>query len=284
MTGSECVRRSIEIFEAELALPEGRRFRSVAELARLSGYSVYHFTRLFAALAGTSPKEYIEARSLTVAASLVLDKAVPLSSISERAGYQDYETFSRAFKRRFGVSPKQARAQGAIPAGSLAAAPLEPSAIASLSCARGGPEAISLPAHTICGLPSFAPDGLLSFHAAWDSFSKVQGRIRGRLSTNDFCQFSSWTEDNEAQGISLLCALVVDPSREQEPLFYSRALPAAEYARFSHRGPLSALRETYGIIYGSWMAEAGQKPAANWEFQRYPGPEAVDIYIPVKLL
>jgi AraC family transcriptional regulator len=208
-----------------------------------------------------------------------------LGAISERLGYQDYETFSRAFKRRFGLSPAAVRKSGLLPQGTLPAATKAfTHGMVFPPCSRQGPESVSLPAHCLAGLASFAPDELISFQAAWDSFSSVQARIRGRIGAGEFYQFSSWTEDNAAHGVSLLCALEVDPLSEQEPVFYSRAIPAAEYARFSHRGPLSALRETYAIIYGSWMAESGQKPAANWEFQRYPGPEAVDIYIPVKLL
>lgn len=81
---------------------------SVERLAGLAYASKYHFMRRFREQTGYSVHQYVVEKRLLAAAAL-LREGVPAQEASLRCGFQDYSAFHRAFKRQFGVTPRQAR-------------------------------------------------------------------------------------------------------------------------------------------------------------------------------
>ncbi|ROR37271.1 AraC family transcriptional regulator [Kitasatospora cineracea] len=86
----------------------------VAELARITATSEYHFRRLFSSLAGMPLSEYVRRRRLTVAAAEVLAGEPSLLDVAVRYGYGSGEAFARAFRAQHGVGPGEARRSGAV--------------------------------------------------------------------------------------------------------------------------------------------------------------------------
>lgn len=284
MTGYECVLESLDIFERALGSPE--KIRSVTELARRSGYSVYHFSRLFSAVVGVSPKEYLAGRILSEAALAILGSTLSLASVAVDAGYPDYETFSRAFKRRFGETPSSVRAGGSLPSGLMARADprarLADSRAAGLARPCGDPETVTLGAFRLAGLPFYIEEGTPSFHSQWRTFMAIERRVVRRTEPETFYQFSSWTDDDGFSGLSILCALETDRSAAQEPLFSVRDVPESTYLKFRHAGSMSDIHLTYEYIYREWLSSHDVRLADFWEFQRYgDGGASTEIYIPI---
>ena len=88
---------------------------SPAMLAARFGVSVRFTTALFND-AGTAPAAYIRERRLEVARRALTDprrQGAGIAAIACRAGFTDATTFIRAFRRRFGVTPGQYRAEAA---------------------------------------------------------------------------------------------------------------------------------------------------------------------------
>ena len=85
----------------------------VAELAKITLTSEYHFRRMFSALAGMPLSEYVRRRRLTLAAAEVLSGDATLLEIAVRYGYSSGEAFARAFKAVHGVGPGEVRRTGA---------------------------------------------------------------------------------------------------------------------------------------------------------------------------
>lgn len=81
---------------------------SVESLAALAYMSKYHFMRRFRALTGYSVHRYVSEKRLLAAAAL-LRRGIPAQEVSLRCGFQDYSTFQRAFKAKYGVTPRQWR-------------------------------------------------------------------------------------------------------------------------------------------------------------------------------
>ncbi|MBE6956215.1 MAG: helix-turn-helix domain-containing protein [Ruminococcaceae bacterium] len=79
---------------------------SVDTLAAQSYTSRYHFMRRFKQLTGYSVHQYISQKRLLAAASM-LRRGVPAQEACARCGFQDYSAFHRAFRREFGVTPRQ---------------------------------------------------------------------------------------------------------------------------------------------------------------------------------
>lgn len=289
MTGFDCVCEVVELFERSLVAgsPEAR-IRTSGELARRAGYSVYHFTRLFSAILGVAPKEYLSARILTEAARRVCDSREPFVAIARDAGFPDYESFSRAFRKRFGLSPTAARKAGALPSGCLERA--YPRSAGLSGGARDNvpsvaePELVRLAAFEITGLPFHIDEGAPSFSRQWATFQAIESRVAGRCLPETFYQFSAWSADDAFSGLSILCALATDGAAAQEPVFVTRRVPGAEYLLFRHPGDMAAIGATYDYIYRVWLAGHDLKPVDLWEFQRYPaGAAATEIFIPVAL-
>ncbi len=84
----------------------------VGELARISGYSRYHFTRLFTAKRGISPGAFIREIRLNRAVKLLQTGKLPIKEISSTCGFEDTSYFCKAFRKSFGVSPAKFRNSG----------------------------------------------------------------------------------------------------------------------------------------------------------------------------
>jgi len=85
-------------------------FQNVAQLACCSEY---HFRRLFSFLSGMTLSEYIRRRRLTQAA-LELSKAdVKIIDVAMKYGYNSPDAFTRAFQGLHGITPKEAKTDGA---------------------------------------------------------------------------------------------------------------------------------------------------------------------------
>lgn len=78
---------------------------TVSELAEAAHLSRASFTRSFTRLYRTSPRRLLEQVRLTAAADQIADGAASITTISVNCGYVDLPTFSRAFRRYYGVSP-----------------------------------------------------------------------------------------------------------------------------------------------------------------------------------
>jgi AraC family transcriptional regulator len=221
-----------------------------------------------------------------VSAREIVGSTQPLAAVAADAGYPDYETFSRAFKRRFGETPSAVRARRSFPQGLMARAiPFARAAdTTSVGLTRlcGDPETVSLGAFRLAGLPFYIEEGTPSFHSQWRTFMGIERRVARRTEPETFYQFSSWTEDDGFSGLSILCALETDRSAAQEPLFSVRDVPASAYLKFRHAGSMTDIHLTYEYIYREWLSSHDVRLADCWEFQRYAdGGAATEIYIPI---
>ncbi len=86
-----------------------RRQVTLDELARRAGMSRSQFVRVFRASNGTSPVDYLIDLRLDAAQRMMLASARSISEIALDCGFADSNYFSRQFKRRLGMSPKDYR-------------------------------------------------------------------------------------------------------------------------------------------------------------------------------
>ncbi|MBN1675356.1 MAG: helix-turn-helix transcriptional regulator [Kiritimatiellae bacterium] len=79
---------------------------SVGSLARACGVSEVTLRRLFRAGVGKSPREYVTAVRLQMAASLLAATEQPVLDISLAVGYSSLSSFNRHFRRMMGMPPR----------------------------------------------------------------------------------------------------------------------------------------------------------------------------------
>ncbi len=79
----------------------------VADIAAKFNMSAAHLSRKFKKIAGTSPQNYIVSARLNEAAKLMREHGLSPTDAASAVGYPDIYLFSKMFKRRFGVSPRE---------------------------------------------------------------------------------------------------------------------------------------------------------------------------------
>jgi AraC-like DNA-binding protein len=84
---------------------------SVAMAARASHLSPYHFHRMFKSAFQQTPMQFLQERRLAAARRLLVATDQPVTLICFAVGFESLGSFSWLFRRRFGVSPRQFRAQ-----------------------------------------------------------------------------------------------------------------------------------------------------------------------------
>ena len=79
---------------------------SLSELASEANYSVFHFQRIFKSVVGETPKQYINRVRLENAAHCIsLSPTISILEVGFEYGFDSLESFSRAFKNYYKISP-----------------------------------------------------------------------------------------------------------------------------------------------------------------------------------
>lgn len=84
-----------------------------ADAAKYVHMSSYNFHRTFSFIAGMTANEYIRSRRLTLAAQELQTTNIFVTEAAYKYGYEFPESFSKAFSRFHGSTPKQAKQKGA---------------------------------------------------------------------------------------------------------------------------------------------------------------------------
>lgn len=77
---------------------------TIEQIARIAGMSEYHFFRLFKQTIGCTPYQYVLSNRLNKASQL-LKADYQVSDVAVLMGFSDIHSFSKAFKKQFGISP-----------------------------------------------------------------------------------------------------------------------------------------------------------------------------------
>lgn len=87
---------------------------TVEELADVCKLNRSYFSKLFKDSMGCPPQEFLIRLRLSKAADMMKGMNYSIGTIAARCGYPNQLHFSRAFKRRYGVSPREWRAQNQL--------------------------------------------------------------------------------------------------------------------------------------------------------------------------
>ncbi len=284
------IQRGIDCIESRLHEPF-----SLADVAAVAGFSLWHFQRTFKALAGVTVKHYIRARRLSQALDQLLGTDLRVLDIALQAGYQSQESFARAFRAAFGMSPRAFRRQGqhALFPRKLE---IDQAQLARARPALPAPEIRRWPAMTLVGLHThFYGVGSEKNNVAdllpdlWAAFLPRLQEIEQRQP--GVCYGLVQATAARSERLSY-CAGAAVPSPGEVPAgMRALHIPAGEYAVFTHRGAVKDLNATVDGIYADWLLGSTRQHGGGADLEVYdhrwhPHSEeaAMDYAIPLRAL
>jgi AraC family transcriptional regulator len=284
MTNRDTIMQIIDWIEGHL-----QEEFTVAELSRRAGYSLYYFIRLFQGVTGYAPKDYIMRRKLTEAAKeLLSNRRRKVSDVAFDYRFHDHETFTRAFKRFFGITPAECKSGVGIQS-SFFEMPTVAQLSRSSRCYSGEPDVEPINGFMIVGPPAFAGFGE-SLAEQWRAFQREVHGIRQRLIPERFCQFAFWNDSDENGGFNVIPSVVVANLDDIPLTMVGKTIPDGLYLRFVHRGPIETIAKTYGWIYESYLPQSEYKLTLPFNFECYDRYQStnekgsyIDIYIPLEI-
>ncbi len=106
---------SLHLIQQAICYMEEHLFEDIgyAEVAKSVHMSCYNFHRTFSFVTGMTANEYIRKRRLTLAAQELQSTDISVIDAACKYGYESPESFSKAFSRFHGSTPRQARQKGA---------------------------------------------------------------------------------------------------------------------------------------------------------------------------
>lgn len=237
---------------------------SLERVAREAAISQWHFARIFKALTNETLKTYIRTRRLSNALDKLLSSEERIIEIAMDAGFASQESFSRAFKKIFDLSPHAARQLGKR---NMAVQKIKFDAEylrhinQNISLA---PEIYSEGTRIFVGMKTefFSVDSEKNNIAEklpplWQEFLAHVNEVEHVVAGNMYGIIRQ-TPDNSDR-LEYYAAVEVSDG-QQIPQGMSRLeLPASTYAKFRHDGHFDSLNNSVNYIYSSWLFESGAR-------------------------
>ena len=101
------VQKGIDYIEANLDVDI-----ATSDVAQHAGISHWHFQRIFKGLTNETLKTYIRSRRMSGALDALASSQARIIDIALASGFETQESFTRAFKCAFGVTPSAYRKHG----------------------------------------------------------------------------------------------------------------------------------------------------------------------------
>ncbi len=100
----EAIQKALNVIEVNI-----KEEIDIEQLARESALSLFYFQRLFSRLVKKPVREYIKLRRLAYACKSLADKQQRIIDIAMDCGFGSHETFTRAFKEAYKMTPEEYR-------------------------------------------------------------------------------------------------------------------------------------------------------------------------------
>lgn len=100
----DAVKKAVNFIENNL---QGRV--TVSEIAEETGYSQFYFSRIFSSITHVTIYDYVMKRKVSEAYQELMKSERRVLNIALKYGFNSHETFLRAFKRQFDITPMEMR-------------------------------------------------------------------------------------------------------------------------------------------------------------------------------
>ena len=283
--------------EIELRLGEELKF---SDLAKLSGFSDFHFHRVFQAVAGLPVMEYVRKRRLARAASRVSRSRDKLLDIALDCGFGTPETFIRAFRKLYGMTPGDYRKSGISPPAYDKLNVLQQRLNPYLGGIRMEFRLVAKPEFNVIGysIRTRSADGQNNrdIPAFWQRYlQEKMGQNLYELAASN-AEYGICDEfDMDSEEFSYVIGVEAKEGADAPEGTVMRRYPGQTYAvfttpRVSPDRFTDSIQSTWNAIFSEWFPHSGYEHSGGAEFEYYDERcwqdrnelLEMDIYIPVK--
>ena len=256
---------------------------SLETLAHVSGFSRYHWHRIYRAVRGETAAQTVRRLRLERAAAMLTETSWPVERIAWKAGFTGTEVFSRAFLRSYGTTPSRFRNDGrAASSGS-----------SMMSCGSG----LTSPVREAPGWPVRVEArcgyrlAVSEHRGSYMDIGRAFSRVRDRVGSGSL-MVAIYEDDPDAVPPAALrsaAGTVVDPGTRIPHDLAERLVPAGRYAIMRYVGPYSSMHVAYLWLYGQWLPSSGEEPRDHPVIEEYltdpattpPVHAVTDILLPL---
>ena len=218
---------------------------TLEELVEFSGFSYFHFHRLFMAYVGESLKQYIKRIRLERSAYELNYKRLTITQVAMNAGYETPSAFNKAFKDFFQTTPSLYKK---IEIKVKEYEMIEPKAIVTIE---------DIEVYALRHMGDYSKVGsAFEVLMKWAYTNKI--KHKKNLMGKDAYAYGVSYDDPNVTHIDKLrsdaCISNTDKVEVQKGIIATK-IREGKYAQFLHKGPYTNLKETYNNIFSSYIKD-----------------------------
>lgn len=241
---------------------------NIEDLAAVAYFSPYHFHRVFRGMVGETLAEHVRRLRLERAAGVLVRTERSVTDLAFEAGYENVESFTRAFAERFGQNPSEYRknkTQIPVTAETDYTVLFKPNGDLIMLQA----EIKDIPARKVAFVRHVGPYAKCG--AAWETLCKWAGP---KWLLGPKTQFIGLSYDDPEitppEKIRYDACITLKKDVAAAGQVGVQEIAGGTYAVTLHVGPLEKLTQTYAQFCGQWLPQSG------YELKNAP---SVEIYL-----
>lgn len=261
---------------------------TVDKLSKVANFSKYHFHRQFSEYFGISLFKYIQLLRLKRASyQLAFRSHYRVIDVAISAGFESSESFSRAFKKTFGQTPKEFRKEPQWQVWHGKYQILSKEIFQNMNAEKNTNKVkivefketkIAVLEHR--GSPELIGNSARKF-IAW--------RKENQLSPQVSQTYNILYNEADEYKIDICCSIASEVKKNEYGVI-TKVIPAGKCAVLRHFGSDENLKESFNYLYGQWLPNSGEElrdfPCFMHRVNFFPDvaehETIIDIYLPLK--
>ena len=258
----------------------------IEELEELSNFSYRNLQRIFKAYYNETIGAYVTRIKIENSAKMLLFSKEEIREIAEKVGYADVQSYSKSFKKHFGITPAVYR--------------------------NKKEEILKKNSKKINTIMPFYEDRITVLETKKVVYKTYKGDYYStkieevwnhlldeidsiQIDTNKLESFGIiWDEPIISESIAYnydACLVIDDSTKIPNKKFKTKNIPSQEYAVFTHVGNYQSISKTYDKIFSNWLfsttREISESPFLEFYIRHEshtenPDEYETEIYVPLK--
>ncbi len=281
----QSIQRAVDYIELNL-----HKTLRLSDIAKETGYSMFHFDRVFKYTIGESVIEYVRKRKLSEAANELIITNNRIIDIGIKYGFDSQQAFTTAFTKYYNISPGKYRKNGK----NLMLLEKKVLSIDTINhvknVAKIKPRVVVKDAFLVMGMEYCGANLNGQIPDLWRMFLKNMKEIKHIKNpgvTLGICDHVDEYDPELSEFSYISCIEIEEYSKIPENMIVKQ-IPKQKYVVFTHKGSVENLEETYRYIYGTYFFKSEYEISDAPDFELYDERfnvndcnSEMDIFIPV---